>query len=144
MPYWNDYHGANPIAALRQEYNPQQVENGIESARRDLIRIQEFLRHAEARREELLHQEYVDITELRRHADCCTKRVEYFVTVRRQPVINGKPSHASAFYPHSNLSKRFTGKERKAAIAYAQELSAAHGGCWIESDLTVPGGAHEQ
>ena len=27
--------------------------------------------------------------------------------------------------------KRFTGKERKAAITYAQELSAKHGNCAI-------------
>ena len=141
MPFWDDHRGGNPLDALKREYNLVNVDRGIEYARRDIGRIYEFLQHAETRRRELLQQEYTAVIELRRHTNYSTKRVEYFVSVRREPVIDGTPSRAAAFYPDSTLSKHFTGSDRKAAIAYARELSTARGNCRIESDLAIPGGS---
>ncbi len=139
MVFWDDRRSGNPLEVLKREYNAERVRTGIEYARRDIARIQEFLRHAEARLAELDDQEYRDVVELRRQTNYATKRVEYFVTVRRDPVIDGKPSRGAAFYPGDERPMHFTGRERKKAIECAKELSAAHGGCPIESDVKIPG-----
>src|SRR5690606_11962320 len=88
------------------------TERDIEEARRYIAKAKEKL--------ELIESiEWRPVVELNRYKSRSLNRVEYCVTVRY--IAEDDPQ--KSYYPTPSYSKKFSGKERKAAFEYAEKLA---------------------
>jgi len=120
-----DTYGKGAQDKLPETFNPDHILRDIEYAKKDISVIQMFIQKAREQLEVIAAAKFITEVSIERRS---YNKVEYYVSSGMVPQVPG--GQRLKIYPHDD-SKRFTGKERKAAITYAQELSAKHGNCAI-------------
>ena len=117
--YYRDYQDFN---RLKREYRANFITDEIDRTRRHIVEVNENLQSYIA----ACHQQLVAInnTEFKRHVyfnrrqSWTTKRIEYHVGLIVYPDVDGG---VSLGWPTN--AKTFTGREKKAARLYADELA---------------------
>lgn len=120
-----DTYGRGAQDKLKETYNPEYIKRDIEYAGKDILEIGMFV--VKAREQLAVIDKTAFITEVSIERRSYNK-VEYYVSSAQVPQVPG--GQRLKIYPHDD-SKRFTGKERKPAVIYAQELSQKYGNCQI-------------
>ena len=125
MTGFYDSFGQGARDKLKTEYNAEYIQRDIGYARRDIGEIEQFIRAAHDQLEVIKKTVFVYEVSIERRD---YNKVEYFVSSAQVPQVEGGQHHK--IYPHDD-SKRFVGKDRKAAVEYARELSKKYGNCRI-------------
>lgn len=104
---------------IKDTWNPAYIENYIRYAEQDIEDIKKFIEKVQAKLELVKSIKWTPVVELNRYNSRSSNRVEYYVTVRY--IAEDDPQ--KSYYPTPSYSKKFVGKERKAAFEYAEKLA---------------------
>lgn len=114
---------------LEQLFSIDSISEWITYAQRDIDRISEYIQEAENRLKYLNTLTYAYEVEINRHK-YSSSPVSYHVSLNKYPEEMGKGCRISV----PGTSKQFSGKERKQALQYAQELAAKYN-CPMEGNI---------
>lgn len=110
-------------------YKVKTVEDYIRYAKRDIERCeeaiskqQEYVRKMEEHIKEIENTEFENEVLLNRTRDYSTNRVEFYISLAKKPVIDKKHRNGATIYGEFSHDKKFEGKERHLALAYASKL----------------------
>lgn len=120
-----DTYGRGAQDGLKEAFNVEYIQRDIDYARRDIAEILIYIQMAQEQLAVIANTAFVWEVSIERRT---YNKIEYYVSSAQVPQVPG--GQRLKIYPADD-SRRFTGKERGMAIAYAQELSQKHGGCPI-------------
>jgi hypothetical protein len=124
MSFYDTY-GQGAQEKIAKTFNPEYLKRDIGYAKREIEEIQKFIRKAEDQLVVIAGTTFTDEVTIERRS---YNKVEYYVSSAKIPRV---PDGVHLKIYLADDSRKFGGKERKAVIAYALELSARYGNCPI-------------
>jgi hypothetical protein len=115
---------------FKHVYDVKTLDDYIRYAERDIQRcieaiddMRKYIEGLQEQKEKVESTSYENVVHLERRQNYSTHRIEFYVNLEKRPIVEERVVNGRFVYGEFSHNKRFEGKERHLAIAYAHKLA---------------------